>query len=91
MAISIEIHNTSDPSRQPEIAAAIEHVLSDRAADWRISILGSQANDQWEMKIDGPNAFERKYTLDGSAGEHRPDVIRALLERMLPPKPCSST
>lgn len=62
----------------------IEHLLADRPGDWRVSIVGSQANDRWEMKILGPNAFERSYTLEGSAGEHRPDTIRAILGRMLP-------
>jgi hypothetical protein len=48
--------------------------------------MGSQANDRWEMKIDGPNAFERSYMQEGSAGQHRVAVIIALLEKMLPPK-----
>jgi hypothetical protein len=39
-------------------------------------IIGSQANDRWEIKINGPNAFERSYTLEGTEGEHRPEVIR---------------
>jgi hypothetical protein len=52
--------------------------------DWRVSIVGSQANDEWEMKIVGPNAFERSYALERSAGEHRPEVIRVILGRMLP-------
>jgi hypothetical protein len=86
MSVSVELHNTGDPAARAEIAAAIEHVLSDRAGDWRVSIIGSQANDRWEMKIDGPNVFERSYTLEGSAGEHRVEVIRVLLERMLPPR-----
>ena len=37
--------------------ALIEYVLADRPGDWRVSIVGSQANDRWEMKIFGPNAF----------------------------------
>ncbi|HEY6351211.1 MAG TPA: hypothetical protein VI636_17545 [Candidatus Angelobacter sp.] len=86
MAISIEIHNAGGSAEHAEITAAIEHVLSDRAGDWRASILGSQANDQWEMKVHGPNGFERSYTLDGSAGQHQPSMIRGLLERILPPK-----
>jgi hypothetical protein len=40
-------------------------------------------NDRWEMKAEGPNMFERSYTLEGSADEHRPEVIRRL-EQMLP-------
>ncbi len=50
----------------------------------RVSIVGSQANDQWEMKIIGPNAFERSYTLEGSSGEHRPEMIRVLLGKLVP-------
>ena len=46
----------------------------------------SQANDRWEMKIVGPNAFERSYTLEGSADEHRPETFRVILGRMLPGK-----
>jgi hypothetical protein len=38
------------------------------------------------MKIEGPNAFERSPALEGSAGEHRVEVIIALLEKMLSPR-----
>ena len=55
----MEMQNTGDPGLQREVAATIEHALADRPGDWRVSIVGSQANDQWEMKIFGPNAFER--------------------------------
>jgi hypothetical protein len=82
----VEIQNTGDPAIHSEIVAAIEHVLSDRVGDWKVSLMGSQATDRWEMNIKGPNAFERSYTLEGSAGEHRVEVIIALLEKMLPPK-----
>ena len=52
--------------------------------DWRVSIVGSRENDGWEMKILGPNGFERSYTLVGSAGEHQPLVIANVLTRLLP-------
>ena len=84
MAVSVEMHHTGDPASQREVATVIEHMLADRPGDWRVSIVGSQANDQWELKIDGPNAFERSYTLEGSVGEHRPETIRGILGRMLP-------
>jgi hypothetical protein len=61
-------------SLRVEVAAVIEHVLSQKSGEWRVVILGSQANDQWEMKITGPNAFERSYTLEGTAGQHEPQV-----------------
>jgi hypothetical protein len=85
MAVSVEIHHTGcEPGMRAEIAAVIEHALADRPGDWRVSITGSQANDRWEMKIAGPNGFERSYTLDGTAGEHEPHVIGSLVARMVP-------
>ena len=61
MAVMVEMRNTGDPGLQREVAATIEHTLADRPGDWRVSIVGSQANDRWEMKIVGPNGFERSY------------------------------
>jgi hypothetical protein len=86
MAVLIELHNTGDAAIGPEVRALIEHALSDRAGDWRVSIVGSRENDGWEMKVLGPNGFERSYTLAGSAGEHQPVVIGNVLMRLLPAK-----
>jgi hypothetical protein len=85
MAVLVEMHHTgSVPAVRSEISAIIEHALADRPGDWRVSIIGSQANDGWEMRITGPNAFERSYTLEGTAGEHEPNVIGKLVARMVP-------
>ena len=84
MAVTVELHNTGDPIVQVEIRAIVEHVLSDRAGDWHVVIMGSQADDRWEMKIAGPNGFERSYPLEGAAGEHQPLVIGAIVARMVP-------
>ena len=84
MAVSVEMHNTGDPALQRDVVAIVEHVLADRPGDWRVLIVGSQANDRWEMKITGPNAFERSYTLERTAGEHEPHAIAALVVRMVP-------
>ncbi len=67
-----------------EIRAAVEHALADRGGDWYVSIIGSHATDRWQLKVEGPNLFERSYTLEEKAGEHRPEVIRVVLDRMLP-------
>ena len=85
MAVSVEMHHTGCvPAVRSEIVAIIEHALADQPGDWRVSIIGSQANDRWEMKIAGPNAFERSYTLEGSSGEHELQVIGSLVARMMP-------
>ena len=84
MAVIVETHNTGNPEVQRDVVALIEHVLSNRPGDWRVLIVGSQGSDRWELKISGPNAFERSYTLEGSAGEHDPHVIAATVSRMVP-------
>ena len=52
MAVKVEMQNTGDPPTGGEIAAVIEHMLSDRPGEWRVSIVGSHANDNWEMKVE---------------------------------------
>jgi hypothetical protein len=85
MAISVEIHHTgSDPGTRAEITAHIEHALANQSGKWEVSIIGSQGNDRWEMKIAGPNGFERSYTLEGTAGETDPQAIGRIVSRMLP-------
>jgi len=84
MAVTIEMQNTGDSRARREILAGVEHVLSDVAGEWRVSIVGSRANDNWEMKVEGPQGFERSYTLVGEAGEHRPEAIRNVLTKLLP-------
>jgi hypothetical protein len=86
MGVTVEMHNTGNRELQRDVVAIVEHVLADRPGDWRVSIGGAQANDRWEMKIVGPNAFERSYTLEGSAGEHEPQVIAKLVARMVRPR-----
>ena len=49
-----------------------------------MSIVGSRASDGWEMKVLGPNGFERTYTLVGGAGEHHPLAIANVLLRLVP-------
>jgi hypothetical protein len=84
MAVTVELQNTGDPGARTEIVATIEHALSDRPGEWRISIIGTRENDNWEMKVHGPKGFERSYTLTGGAGEHQPNAIRRLLLKLLP-------
>jgi hypothetical protein len=84
MTVTIEMQNTGDSRVRGEILAGVEHVLSDLAGEWRVSIVGSRANDNWEMKVEGPHGFERSYTLVGADGEHQPEVIRNVLIKLLP-------
>ncbi|HYU47672.1 MAG TPA: hypothetical protein VEK84_16030 [Terriglobales bacterium] len=84
MAVCVEVHNTGDAAIGSELQAVVEYVLSGRPGEWRVSIVGSRASDDWKMKVEGPNGFERSYTLVGSSGEHEPMAIGRLLRRLLP-------
>lgn len=84
MAVTVTVAHVGSVELASEIRATVEHALADHAGDWHVSIIGSQANDRWELKVFGPNLFERSYTLEGAAGEHRPETIRAVLGQILP-------
>ena len=84
MGVTAELENLGDARLSKEIAAGIEHALSDRRGDWRVTIAGSRASENWEMRVDGPNGFERTYTLSGAAGQHEPEAIRKLIVQLVP-------
>jgi hypothetical protein len=83
MAVTVEMHNTGDAELKRNVAAMIEHVLSDRPGTWRVVIIDSRGNDQCEMRIPGPNAFERSCTLEGALGQHHRGVVGDLVARMV--------
>jgi hypothetical protein len=83
MPVVVEMHNVGDLNLQRDVVSIVQHVLSGHVGDWRVLIIGSQESDQWEMKIFGPNAFERSYTLDRTSGEHEPRRIAALVSRIV--------
>jgi hypothetical protein len=82
--VTIELQNLGDAQLCRDITARIEHAFADRRGDWRVSIAGSRASENWEMRVEGPNGFERSYTLVGSAEEHKPDAIRRVLLQLAP-------
>lgn len=84
MGVTVELQNLGDPELCQEIAARIEHALSDKAGDWRVSIAGSHGSENWEMKVEGPSGFERSYTLADSTGQHEPDAICRLILQLVP-------
>ena len=84
MGVTIELQNLGDAQLCRAIAAQIEHAFADRRGHWRVSIVGSRASENWEMRVEGPNGFERSYSLAGSAGEHEPEVIRRLILQLMP-------
>lgn len=87
MPVMIELQNLGDAQLGREITASIEHVFSDKRGQWRVSITGSRAHENWELRVEGPNGFERSCTLVGSAGEHMPDAVRGRILKLIPASP----
>ena len=85
MGVTIELQNLGDAQLCREITVLLEHSFSGREGAWRVSISGSRAADNWDLRVEGPKGFERSYSLSGSAGEHEPSVICAIVLRLVPP------
>jgi hypothetical protein len=85
MEITIELQNLGDAELCREITVQLEHAFSGRQGAWRVSITGSRAADNWDLRVEGPNGFERSYTLSAAAGEHEPAAIRTLALKLVPP------
>ena len=82
--MTIELQNLGDAQLCRDITARIEHAFADRRGDWLVSIARSRASEIWEMRVEGPNGFERSYTLAGSAGEREPEATSRLILQLLP-------
>ena len=83
MAVTIELQNLGDARLGREIIANVEHAFCDKSGEWRVSIAGSRASENWEMRVEGPSGFERSYTLASAAGEHEPEAIRKLILKLV--------
>jgi len=83
MGVTIELQNLGDAELCREIAVGIEHALSDKTGEWRVSVVGSRETENWDMRIEGPNGFERSYTLSGAVGQHRPEAIRKMILQLV--------
>ena len=80
----VELQNLGDAELARDITAHLEHAFSGRKGDWRVSIAGSRTAENWDLRVEGPNGFERSYTLSAVAGEHEPAAIRTLVLRLVP-------
>ena len=87
MGVTVELENLRDVQLCQEIVARVEHAFSDRKGEWRMSIAGSRESESWEMRVAGPNGFERTYTLSRAAGEHTPEAIGRLILQLVPASP----
>ncbi len=85
MGVTIELQNLGDAQLCREITVHLEHAFSGRKGVWRVWICGSRAADNWDLRVEGPNGFERSYSLSGSYGEHEPAAICAIVLRLAPP------
>jgi hypothetical protein len=53
MGVAIELQNLGDAQLSKEISASIEHALSDRRGQWRVSVAGSRASESWGLASRG--------------------------------------
>jgi hypothetical protein len=80
MGVTIELQNLGDAELCRDLTARLEHAFSDRAGEWRVTITGSRANAAWELRVEGPNAFERSYALADTSQQNPEGVCRLVLQ-----------
>ena len=83
MGVTIELQNLGDAELCREITVGIEHALSEKAGEWRVSVAGSRETENWDMRVEGPNGFERTYTLSGAASQHGAEAIRKMILQLV--------
>jgi hypothetical protein len=71
MGVTIELQNLGDAQLCRDITAHLEHAFSRRQGEWRISIAASRVAESWDLRVEGPNGFERSYALSPDAGRTR--------------------
>jgi hypothetical protein len=59
MGVTIELQSLGDAELCREIAVGIEHALGEKVGEWRVSVAGSRETENWDMRVEGPNGFER--------------------------------
>jgi len=84
MGVTIELQNLGDAQLCRDITPHLEHTFSGRQGEWRVSIAGSRAAENRDLRVEGPNGLERSYTLS-SADKNEAAVIPTLVLRLLPP------
>jgi len=85
MGVTIELQNLGAAQLCRDISARIEHAFAEREGDWHVSIMGSRGSENWDMRVEGPNGFERSYSLTSAAGDHEPEAIRRLILQLIAP------
>ena len=78
MSISIQVSAIGGSETQTAVENVLRGALEALTGDWDVSVVGSQQNDVWELKIRGPNT-QRRYKLYRTDGQHDPSYIRELL------------
>lgn len=76
MGVTIELQNLGDAQLCRDITAHLEHAFSGRQGKWRVSIAGSRAAENWDLRVEGPNGFER--LLIQSDYRNTPSITRLL-------------
>jgi hypothetical protein len=78
MPISIEMSAIGGSETQKVVEDVLRKTLGALTGEWQVSVIGSQQNDVWELKIRGPST-QRRYKLYGTDGQHDPSYIHELL------------
>jgi hypothetical protein len=64
-----------------KIRDAVADAIGSRPGRWHVQFIGNLGEEVWEMRVSGPGVEASEY-LDHAAGQHKPDYIADLLQRV---------
>jgi hypothetical protein len=72
-----------NPEVERMLRVRLESVCNQYPNGWQVSILGAPDNDVWELKVmDSDARTVRLHKLHGRDGEHDPEKILVVLEKI---------
>ena len=84
MSIRIVSLQIADPETRKDIKLGVEAISAEFMGNWTLSVLESQKNDSWEIKLNGPNGDQRVRMLSGPHQHTAQALQRALRELQYP-------
>ncbi len=58
--MTIDLQNLGDAQLCRDITPYVEHAFNGRQGDWCVSIAGSRAAENWDLRVEGPNGLNAR-------------------------------
>jgi len=83
MPVTVTTRYLGEPEKEANLRVRLEKLFKDYAGNWGVSVLGSQQNTIWEMKVTAPDQSSQwVHKFHGESGEHDIEAILTEVRRI---------